>query len=202
MRRAWVGVNLSMPGRIAFATDKIRHRSEGTHAMVDVRPLRAEDIEDTVDIHMAGWRTAYKGILADDVLDGLDRTRWLKRYEDQVAGDGPWQTFVAVGERPLGHVCFGPYREQDSDKIDQAVGEILSIYIDSSVYGTGVGGQLLTAALEMLPQHEVRLWVLEENRRARAFYEKYGLRPDGEREIWTPRGSAAGYPELRYSITR
>lgn len=170
--------------------------------MVVVRPLRAQDIEDTVDIHMAGWRTAYRGILADEVLDGLDRDRWISRYQDQAAGDGPWQTFVAVADRPLGHVCFGPYREQGSDKIDQAVGEILSIYIDSSVYGTGVGGQLLTAALEMMPQHEVRLWVLEENKRARAFYEKFGLRPDGEREIWTPRGATSGYPELRYSITR
>jgi ribosomal protein S18 acetylase RimI-like enzyme len=170
--------------------------------MVDVRPLRVEDIEDIVDVHMGGWLTAYRGIVADEILDGLDRTAWLKRYRDQAAGDRPWQTFVAVGERPLGHVSFGPYREQDSEKIDPAVGEILSIYIDSSVYGTGIGGQLMTAALEMLPQREVRLWVLEENRRARRFYEKYGLRPDGEREIWFPRGSTLGYPEIRYSITR
>jgi ribosomal protein S18 acetylase RimI-like enzyme len=170
--------------------------------MVDVRPLRAEDIEDVVDVHLGGWLTAYRGILADEVLDGLDRAAWLQRYRDQAATDGPWQTFVAVGERPLGHVTFGPYREQGSEKIDPAVGEILSIYIDSRVYGTGVGGRLLTAALEMLPQPEVRLWVLEGNRRARRFYEKYGLRPDGEREIWTPRGAAVGYPEIRYSIMR
>lgn len=170
--------------------------------MVDVRPLRLEDIEDVVDVHMGGWLTAYRGIVSDEILDGLDRAAWLKRYRDQAAGDGPWQTFVAVGERPLGHVSFGPYREQGSEKTDSAVGEILSIYIDSSVYGTGIGGQLMTAALEMLPQREVRLWVLEENRRARRFYEKYGLRPDGEREIWIPRGTAVGYPEIRYSITR
>lgn len=170
--------------------------------MVRVRPLREEDIEAVVDVHMGGWLTAYRGIVADEILDELDRDRWLQRYRDQAAADGPWQTFVAVGERPLGHVTFGPYREQGSEKIEPGIGEILSIYVDRSVYGTGVGGQLLEAALEMMPQREVRLWVLEENRRARAFYEKYGLRPDGEREIWTPRGATLGYPEVRYSITR
>ena len=170
--------------------------------MVDVRPLRAEDIEGVVDVHMGGWLTAYRGIIADEILDGLDRTAWLRRYRDQAAGDGPWQTFVAVGDRPLGHVTFGPYREQGSEKIDPAVGEILSIYVDSRVYGTGVGGLLLETALEMLPQREVRLWVLEENTRARRFYEKYGLRPDGDREMWTPRNSTVSYPEIRYSVTR
>lgn len=170
--------------------------------MVDVRPLREQDIEGVVDVHLGGWLTAYRGIVADEVLDSLDRNRYLQRYRDQVAADSPWQTFVAVGERPLGHVTFGPYRAQGSEEIDPAVGEILSIYIDRSVYGTGVGARLLTTALELLPQSEVRLWVLEQNLRARAFYEKCGLRPDGEREIWTPRGTAFGYPEIRYSITR
>jgi RimJ/RimL family protein N-acetyltransferase len=170
--------------------------------MADIRPLRAEDIEDVVDVHMGGWLTAYRGILADQILDGLDRSAWLKRYRDQAAGDGPWQTFVAVAERPVGHVTFGPYREQGSEKIDPAVGEILSIYIHSRFYGSGIGGELLKTALEMLPQREVRLWVLAENKRARRFYEKFGLRPDGEREMWTPRGSALSYPEVRYSVTR
>lgn len=170
--------------------------------MADVRPLREEDIEGVVDVHVGGWLSAYRGIIADEVLDGLDRTAWLKRYRDQAAADGPWQTFVAVGDRPLGHVTFGPYREQGTEKLDPAVGEVLSIYVDSSVYGTGVGAQLMDAALGLLPQREVRLWVLEKNHRARRFYEKYGLRPDGEREIWTPRGTALAYPEIRYSITR
>jgi GNAT superfamily N-acetyltransferase len=170
--------------------------------MTDVRPLRAEDIEGVVDVHMNGWRTAYRGIVADEILDGLDRDRWLQRYQNQARPDWPWQTFVAVAERPLGHVTFGPYREQGSEDTDPAVGEILSIYIDSSVYGTGVGAHLFETALELLPQHEVRLWVLEENMRARRFYEKYGLRPDGERELWTPRASTVSYPEIRYSITR
>lgn len=170
--------------------------------MAVVRPLREEDIEDTVDVHMGGWLTAYRGILADEILAGLDRTAWLKRYRDQAAGDGPWQTFVAVSDRPVGHVTFGPYREQGSEKIDPAVGEILSIYVRSDFYGTGVGAQLMEVALELLPQREVRLWVLEENHRARRFYDKCGLRPDGDREMWTPRGSVFTYPEIRYSITR
>jgi GNAT superfamily N-acetyltransferase len=170
--------------------------------MVEIRPLRPDDVEGVVGVHMGGWLSAYKGIIADEVLDNLDRTAWLQRYRDLAANDGPWHTLIAVADRPLGHVTYGPYREQGTEEPDPAVGEILSIYVDESVYGTGVGAQLMAAALAALLQPEVRLWVLEENLRARRFYEKWGLRPDGEREIWTPRGTALGYPEIRYSILR
>lgn len=176
--------------------------------MVHIRPLTSADVDAVVAVHMAGWRTAYKGILPDEILDGLDVAAWTARYhrelEGRAAGDAPWQTLVALDEagEPQGHVNFGPWREEDPEGVDPTVGEILSIYISESVYGLGYGAALLTAALTALPQSEVRLWVLEENRRARRFYEKHGLWPDGARELWTPRGATVSYPGLRYSIVR
>src|SRR5438034_2223433 len=43
---------------------------------------------------------------------------------------------------------------------------------------------------------EVALWVLEENRKARAFYEKYGFEPDGG----TRRDPKTEVSEVRYRI--
>jgi ribosomal protein S18 acetylase RimI-like enzyme len=172
--------------------------------MVTLRPLRDEDVPAVVAYHINGWRVAYRGIVADEVLDGLDADAWIaKRREElaQRAAGGPWQTLVALdGERPVGHVSFGPYRGDEQP--DPAVGEILAIYVDPSMYGRGLGRALMTTALAELPQAEVRLWVLEANRQARRFYEKAGLRPDGIRELWTPRGTTFSYPELRYHIVR
>jgi RimJ/RimL family protein N-acetyltransferase len=48
---------------------------------------------------------------------------------------------------------------------------------------------------------EYRLWVLEENHRARRFYERAGMAPDGDRDVYTPRGSSVALPEVRYAAS-
>ncbi|WP_067505055.1 N-acetyltransferase [Actinoplanes sp. TFC3] len=48
--------------------------------------------------------------------------------------------------------------------------------------------------------HPLRLWVLEDNARARRFYERVGFTADGMRDLWTPRGTTVTVPELRYSM--
>jgi ribosomal protein S18 acetylase RimI-like enzyme len=48
----------------------------------------------------------------------------------------------------------------------------------------------------------VRLWVLEANRRARAFYERHGFGPDGCRDTYTPTGSDAVVAQVRYTLQR
>lgn len=45
----------------------------------------------------------------------------------------------------------------------------------------------------------MRLWVLEENDRARRFYERMGLAPDGARDTFTPDGTTVELPEVRYA---
>jgi RimJ/RimL family protein N-acetyltransferase len=46
---------------------------------------------------------------------------------------------------------------------------------------------------------ELRLWVLEKNDRARRFYERAGMAPDGTHGVYTPGGSTAELPEIRYA---
>ncbi|WP_034593972.1 GNAT family N-acetyltransferase [Hamadaea tsunoensis] len=170
--------------------------------MVHVRDLREEDVDLVAANHVAAWRWAYRGIVDDSVLDGLDPARRAaQRREWMAAGTGA-RMLVAVGEddKPIAHADIGPYRDDNGTAPE--VGEVYAIYAAPAYVGMGAGAALMAAALDALPQPEVRLWVLEENALARRFYEKFGLRPDGVREIWTPTGSGTGYPELRYSIVR
>ncbi|MEL4357000.1 MULTISPECIES: GNAT family N-acetyltransferase [unclassified Luteococcus] len=63
---------------------------------------------------------------------------------------------------------------------DMAVGfvawqdEVEALYVLPSAAGCGVGGRLLDAAVGA-----TRLWVLEDNRHARRFYERRGWSPSG-----------------------
>lgn len=64
------------------------------------------------------------------------------------------------------------------------IGEIVSIYLLPEYIGKGWGKALLQRALEELRKEgygDIFLWVLEENRNARGFYERMGFR---KREIY------------------
>ena len=58
-------------------------------------------------------------------------------------------------------------------------GEIISIYLLPEYMGKGYGKELLDRAVSELVgkgYREIFLWVLEENHRARRFYEKFGFK--------------------------
>jgi GNAT superfamily N-acetyltransferase len=58
------------------------------------------------------------------------------------------------------------------------------LYVLPEYWRTGVAGELHDAALaELADCAEVRLWTLEENHRARRFYERHGWRPSGETRV-------------------
>lgn len=64
-------------------------------------------------------------------------------------------------------------------------GELYAIYALPEAWGSGVGSALMTAALEALRANgfaTASLWVLEDNPRARRFYEREGWTRGGRRE--------------------
>jgi GNAT superfamily N-acetyltransferase len=96
----------------------------------------------------------------------------------------------------VGMANVGPARDDDLDA--DRVGEIRAMYADPSAWSTGVGSALMRASMDHLRgcgQVDVTLWVLEDNLRARAFYERWGFRPDGARQV-VELGRAV--PEIRY----
>ena len=74
------------------------------------------------------------------------------------------------------------------------------MYADPSAWSTGVGAALMCAALEHLTAmrfSHVTLWVLEDNERARRFYERWGFRADGARQVID---LGAPVAEVRYAL--
>jgi GNAT superfamily N-acetyltransferase len=74
------------------------------------------------------------------------------------------------------------------------------LYVVPAAWGTGVAVALHDAALVAQPDcAEVKLWVLEENRRARRFYERHGWRRNGEQRVveYPPSPLDVGYSFIR-----
>jgi GNAT superfamily N-acetyltransferase len=160
---------------------------------VTVRRAVRSDARQIAEVHVRAWRAAYRGLLPDEVLDGLsveDRERsWRELLSDP---DGRSFTLVAAGGEPgvEGFCAVAvPSRDHDADAL---TAEVAATYVAPGRWRTGIGSALLRTALEELRSggwREVTLWVFAENDRARSFYAKFGFEADGaeRRHKWSGR---------------
>jgi ribosomal protein S18 acetylase RimI-like enzyme len=159
---------------------------------VNIRLATAADALAIETVRVQGWRTAYRHVFPPAELDALpiDAERWRPRLRVPPLG---WTTMVCEdGGRVVGFSSVGPSRDDD------ALGELYAIYVAPQAWSTGAGRALLAAGEEQLASeyHAALLWVLEDNPRARRFYERAGWAPDGARKAEERFGVRA--PEVRY----
>ena len=134
-----------------------------------------EEIEGKSLVHWQTWREAYDDLLPADfqATMTLEKCRFFSQKY-------PENTLIAMdGKKVVGFISYGNYR----DKTIQA-GEIIALYVLKDYYGKGVSKQLMHAAFVALDQFsEIYLWVLKDNKRAIAFYQKMGFTFDGQEQI-------------------
>ena len=134
-----------------------------------------EEIEGKSLVHWQTWREAYDNLLPAEYQETmtLDRCRFFSQKY-------PENTLIAMdGKKVVGFISYGNFR----DEAIQA-GEIIALYVLKDYYGKGVSKQLMHAAFAALDQFsEIYLWVLKDNKRAIAFYQKMGFTFDGQEKI-------------------
>ena len=149
-----------------------------------LRRARVGDEWAVAEVHVRSWQVGYRGLIADDHLDGLRPEDRADHYTFD--GDDPL-TIVAVTDRIQGFVTVSP-----------GAAELWALYVDPEAWGKGVGRALIAEAERRLAQHHpvATLWVLTGNTRACRFYEAAGWRPDGtERHdrVWGAALDEVGY---------
>jgi ribosomal protein S18 acetylase RimI-like enzyme len=162
---------------------------------MDVRPGTVADALAIETIRIRGWRVAYRHIFPPAALDALpvEETRWRQRLAEPPAG---WAVFVAEDEGAVtGFAAIGPSRDEPG------AGELYAIYVEPSAWRSGAGRALVAQAEATLRARyvEATLWVLEDNPRARRFYESAGWQTDGARKAEERFGVLAA--EVRYRKT-
>ena len=134
-----------------------------------------EEIEGKSLVHWQTWREAYDDLLPADFQETmtLEKCRFFSQKY-------PENTLIAMdGKKVVGFISYGNNR----DETIQA-GEIIALYVLKDYYGKGVSKQLMHAAFVALDQFsEIYLWVLKDNKRAIAFYQKIGFTFDGQEKI-------------------
>jgi GNAT superfamily N-acetyltransferase len=169
--------------------------------MAEIRIITEDDIDAVAELTVRTWRSAYAGIVPPESLAALDPREAAERRRSRPIPPGG-VTLVAIEDGEIiGMATSGPLRVT-REKNDDAHGELYALYIDPGHQGAGTGRLLISASREHLRRAgfpDMLLWVFEENHRARGFYERMGLVPDGEKNYYTPAGSSVELPELRYA---
>jgi len=135
-----------------------------------IRKAVLGDAGDLARVHVTSWQSAYRGLVDQSFLDGLDvvaRTAWWER----ALGRQTNLVFVGEVEGRVEGFCLA------GSASDEGWGEVFAIYVTPTSWGTGLGRGLIDAgevALAAAGWERAMLWVLEGNSRARAFYERQG----------------------------
>ena len=138
---------------------------------MEIRPVNAHDDPLAIsDIYEQSWRYAYRGIVPQAYLDSIPHGRWAAHVQK----DGMHSLVLLEHGQIIGtaSVCRSRWAQYPG------YGEIVSIYLLPDAMGKGYGAPLLQSCIEALREmglDQILLWVLEENTRARRFYEKNGF---------------------------
>jgi ribosomal protein S18 acetylase RimI-like enzyme len=170
------------------------------HPKIDMRIREAmlEDAEELADVHIATWRSAYRGIIPGHVLDNLSLKRRAARWREVLSETVDRGNLVALAEgRIVGFASFGPARDEDEDP--SLTAELMALYVHPEHWRRGVGTRLWQEVQSRLEERyrEITLWVLCDNDRARRFYERIGFVAEADRVKPLPR-MGADVLEVRY----
>lgn len=162
---------------------------------MEIRPATVEDAAAIADVHVRTWQAAYEHVFGAERLAGIDASRRRAGWERNLAA-GPYAlAFVAETDgRVVAFVSVGA-GEADGE------GELFAIYALPEAWGTGAATVLMRTAVKTLRElgyREAVLWVLDDNPRARRFYEREGWVLDGGTKDGEFLGMTAA--EVRYRI--
>ncbi|MEU6111082.1 GNAT family N-acetyltransferase [Streptomyces albidoflavus] len=158
--------------------------------MTWVREMVAGDAAAVSAVRVAGWRTAYAGVIPGAYLDAMSVERDAALREERFAAGraAGLCDLVAVDAdgadgRVVGWACCGPREIPEAGAgAGQGEGELYALYVRPDLLGRGVGRALLDAVHDEAAARgwgALVLWVVEANARARRFYEAAGYRADG-----------------------
>lgn len=148
-----------------------------------IRKIEEKDIPSVVDIQVNGWKTSYKGIIDDDVLNSMNRDERIEKRKNDYKENG----FVVA---ELNNQVVGFCRYIDSNKFTQDIldinCELLALYVNPDLKYNGIGTKLFQFVInEFKSKNKTKmiLWCLKDNEPSKKFYTKMGGEIIKERAI-------------------
>ncbi|MEO6570843.1 MAG: GNAT family N-acetyltransferase [Ilumatobacteraceae bacterium] len=187
-----------------------------------IRAATRADADGITDVQVASWRVGYAHVFPDSVLfaDDFESSRrafwneWRFAPGHRIAVaveahlDDPVEDALdtpddgRVDGRVVGRVVgFSSYgQERERARGFTGRGEVWAFYLHPDAWGSGAASALMQHTEDRMRAEgfdTAVLWVLDDNPRARAFYEKFGWHPSGLAADFD-RYCEATVPEVEY----
>jgi ribosomal protein S18 acetylase RimI-like enzyme len=148
-----------------------------------LRLAQPTDATGLAHVHVNTWRTAYKGIIHDEILAGLSLESSAQRWTERLGTPEPknFVWLIEIDGNVVGFSSGGPERDGDSVYL----GEVYALYLLPEYQHRGLGRKLVEASARSLladGMTNMLIWVLRENPSCR-FYEAIGGKFVREREV-------------------
>ena len=193
--------------------------------MVVIRAVSTADAPQIAAVMRDSWFAAYGGIIADQIIDRVTapddgaRVRQsfgTRPWQRMIAAVAPYPRPAAAAAEAaeaaaapgiVGYASFGPELNvlgmswpypRTAAGAEGRVAELYALYVRPAWWSTGTGRALMDHVLARVSAAGYRcitLWVLEDNARARRFYQRAGFTPDGASHGLPDLG---GVTEIRY----
>jgi GNAT superfamily N-acetyltransferase len=146
-----------------------------------IRKATEADIPRLAEIVVYGWRTAYRGIVPDDVLFN-QRTvaKAMERFKNNLESPDividVWDDGIIKG--------FATHHIADDEDLSNAY-DLIALYIEPQFKGQGFGSTLLKSVEDQAKDKGFKtlvIWTLEENSNSIRFYENHGYTKDGKKK--------------------
>lgn len=150
-----------------------------------IRAATRADADAITDVQVASWRAGYAHVFPDSVLHAHDFDSSRRTFWNAWRFAPGHRIAVAVapgadGERVVAFASYGPERERARGHTGR--GEVWAFYLHPDVWGSGIADALMAHTENRLRSEgfdAVVLWVLDDNPRARRFYERHGWQATG-----------------------
>ena len=146
-----------------------------------IRRATYNDLVSLATIQTHSWKSAFNDILSNNTLNKYtDLDKCVKVLENVYKSNNGYLYIASINEKPCAELFWriGTEFEQSA--------EIVALHSIPESWGCGVGKAIMDKAINDIFDNGLKtvyLWVFEQNKRARRFYEKYGFVADGASHI-------------------
>ncbi|NEY73680.1 GNAT family N-acetyltransferase [Bacillus mesophilus] len=137
-----------------------------------IRHAQVEDIVSIAKIHVDSWRSTYKNIVSEEVLNSLSYEEREELWKKVIPNGG---VFVALDD--TGNIVgFASGGKERTKQYQGYEGEVYAIYLLEDAQRKGFGRKLVQSVVNDLKInniHSLLIWVLEDNPSC-LFYEALG----------------------------
>ncbi|PFR26295.1 GNAT family N-acetyltransferase [Bacillus cereus] len=141
---------------------------------IKIRRATENDIKGITKVHVDSWKTTYKGILSDEMIEATTYESREKQWENifkQVVGSEYRYVAETLDGEIIGFIDGGQERTGKYN----CDGELYAIYLLEEYQGYKVGKQLFQTLVSEFIKNDIRsilVWVISNNP-SRLFYEKF-----------------------------